>query len=119
MTPLLADHPDLVLWEVGTNAVLRGFEHAKADSVIREGIRRMKAIGADVVLIDLPFAPQVLTKPEAGDMVDLIANAAVQEKVDVFHRFALMRYWHDVEKIPFETFLSSDKLQMRRGWAAI
>ena len=99
-----SDHPDLVLWEVGTNAVLRGFEHAKADSVIREGIRRMKAIGADVVLIDLPFAPQVLTKPEAGDMVDLIANAAVQEKVDVFHRFALMRYWHDVEKIPFRDF---------------
>src|SRR5437016_11090235 len=39
-------HPDLVLWQVGTNAVLRGYEHARSDSVIRDGIRRMKAIGA-------------------------------------------------------------------------
>src|SRR4029453_9575361 len=47
-----AEHPALVLWQVGTNAVLRGYEHARADSVIREGIRRIKATGADVVLID-------------------------------------------------------------------
>jgi acyl-CoA thioesterase-1 len=107
-----ADHPDLVLWDVGTNAVLRGYGHSRADEVIREGIRRMKAGGADVVLIDPPFAPTVIAKPEANDMVDLIANAAAQEKVDAFHRFALMRHWHDVQKIPFETFLSPDELHM-------
>jgi acyl-CoA thioesterase-1 len=107
-----ADHPDLVLWEVGTNAVLRGYEHSKADAVIRDGIRRMKAIGADVVLIDPAFAPKVIAEPEAGDMVDLIANAAAQEEVDAFHRFALTRHWHDVEKIPFETFLSPDELHL-------
>ena len=47
-----SEHPDLVLWQLGTNAVLRGYEHGKSDSVIREGIRRIKAIGADAVLID-------------------------------------------------------------------
>jgi acyl-CoA thioesterase I len=107
-----ADHPDLVLWEVGTDAILRGYEHAQADTVIREGITRMKASGADVVLIDPPFAPAVIAKPEATDMVNLIANTAAQEGADVFSRFALMRHWHEVDKIPFETFLSSDKLQM-------
>jgi acyl-CoA thioesterase-1 len=30
----------------------------------------------------------------------------------VFHRFTLMRYWHEHEGIPFETFLSSDGLHM-------
>jgi acyl-CoA thioesterase-1 len=111
-----AEHPDLVLWQVGTNAVLRGYEHSKSDAVIRDGIRRMKAIGADVVLIDPQFAPKVIANPEIADMVDLISTAAAQEKVDVFHRFALMRYWHDVEKIPFEAFLSSDGLHMN-NWA--
>src|SRR5881227_3126494 len=33
-----SEHPDLVLWQLGTNAVLRGYEHGKSDSVIREGI---------------------------------------------------------------------------------
>jgi acyl-CoA thioesterase I len=111
-----AEHPDLVLWQVGTNAVLRGYEHAKSDAVIRDGIRRMKAIGADVVLIDPQFAPKVIANPEIDDMVDLISSAGAQAKADVFHRFALMRYWHDVEKIPFETFLSSDGLHMN-DWA--
>jgi len=51
----------------------------------------MKAIGADVVLIDPQFAPKVIAKPEIEDMVDLISSAATQENVDLFHRFALMR----------------------------
>jgi acyl-CoA thioesterase-1 len=107
-----AEHPDLVLWQVGTNAVLRGYEHPKSDALIRDGIRRIKATGADVVLIDPQFAPKVIAQPQAEDMVDLIANAARQEHVDVFHRFALMRHWHDIDGIPFEAFLSSDGLHM-------
>src|SRR5436305_7673931 len=107
-----AEHPDLVLWQVGTNAVLRGYEHSKSESLIREGIRRMKATGADVVLIDPQFAPKVLAQPEIEDMVDLISSAVRQEHVDLFHRFALMRHWHDIDGIPFEAFLSSDGLHM-------
>jgi hypothetical protein len=72
----------------------------------------MKAIGADVVLIDPQFAPKVIAKPEIEDMVDLISRAAKQENVDVFHRFALMRHWHDIDGMPFEAFLSPDGLHM-------
>jgi acyl-CoA thioesterase I len=107
-----AERPDLVLWQVGTNAVLRGYEHSKSSFLIRDGIRRMKAIGADVVLIDPQFAPKVIAKPEVDDMVDLISRAAAQENVDVFHRFALMRHWHDIDGMPFEAFLSPDGLHM-------
>jgi acyl-CoA thioesterase I len=72
----------------------------------------MKAIGADVVLIDPQFAPKVIAKPEIEDMVDLISSAAALEKVGVFHRFALMRHWHDIDGMPFEAFLSPDGLHM-------
>jgi acyl-CoA thioesterase-1 len=107
-----AERPDLVLWQVGTNAVLRGYEHSKSTFLIRDGVRRMKAIGADVVLIDPQFAPKVIAKPEIEDMVDLISSVAAQEHVDVFHRFALMRHWHDIDGMPFEAFLSPDGLHM-------
>ena len=30
----------------------------------------------------------------------------------VFHRFALMRRWHETQQMPFETFLSPDGLHM-------
>jgi hypothetical protein len=72
----------------------------------------MKAIGVDVVLIDPQFAPKVIAKPEIEDMVDLISSVAAQENVDVFHRFALMRHWHDIDGMPFEAFLAPGGLHM-------
>jgi acyl-CoA thioesterase I len=107
-----AAHPDVVLWQVGTNAVLRDNPLGPVDRLVHEGIARIKAIGADVVLIDPQFAPKVTVKPDADEMVSLISAAAKQASVDLFPRFTLMRWWHDRDAIPFEVFLSSDLLHM-------
>jgi len=107
-----AEHPTLVIWQLGTNAVLQGYEHARSDAVIREGIRKIKDIGADAVLIDPQYAPKVIEHPQIEDMIGLISSAAAQENVDLFHRFALMRYWHEREGLPFQAFLSPDGLHM-------
>jgi acyl-CoA thioesterase I len=108
-----AAHPDVVLWQVGTNAVLRDNPLGPVDRLVHDGIARIKAIGADVVLIDPQFAPQVLAKSDAVEIVDLISSfAAKQVGVDLFPRFALMRGWHDQEAMPFEAFLSTDLLHM-------
>jgi acyl-CoA thioesterase-1 len=65
-----------------------------------------------VVLIDPQFAPKVLAMPEIDEMIDLIATTAQREHVGLFHRFAIMRHWHQVAGIPFDTFLSADQLHM-------
>jgi acyl-CoA thioesterase I len=107
-----AAHPDVVLWQVGTNTVLRDNPLGPVDQLVHKGIARIKAIGADVVLIDPQFAPKVIAKPDAEEMVDLISAAAKQASVDLFPRFALMREWRDKEGVPFEAFLSPDLLHM-------
>jgi acyl-CoA thioesterase I len=109
---VLAEKPDLILWQVGTNAVLRDNPIGPANSLIFEGLRRMKASGADVVLIDPQFAPKVLAKSEAETMVATIAATAKSQNVDLFRRFAVMRHWRHVARIPFETFISPDELHM-------
>jgi acyl-CoA thioesterase I len=106
------DKPDVVLWQVGTNAVLRDDPIGPVDRLIVDGLTRMKALGADVVLIDPQFAPKVLAKPEAESMVSDIAEASTSRGVDLFPRFAVMREWHDAAAIPFEAFLSPDLLHM-------
>jgi hypothetical protein len=83
-----------------------------ATSAGRDGIRRMKALDADVVLIDAQFALKVIVKPDVEGMIDLIAAAATQEHVGLFHRFALMRHWHEVDGMPFATFVSADGVHM-------
>src|SRR4029079_13812602 len=72
----------------------------------------IRAIGADVVLIDPQFAPKVIAKPDAEAMVALISSAAKQEDVDLFRRFDMMRHWRDVDHLTFETFVSPDGLHM-------
>jgi hypothetical protein len=106
------DKPDVVLWQLGTNAVLRDVPISAVDQLLTDGLMRMKALGADVVLIDPQFAPQVLGRRETEGMVDTIEAASTSRSVDLFPRFKLMREWHEQEAIPFETFLSMDLLHM-------
>jgi acyl-CoA thioesterase I len=109
---VIAEHPDLILWQVGTNAVLRDEPLKPAGTLIREGLAKLKATGADVVLIDPQYAPKVLKTHDVEGMVALIARAAKEADVDLFHRFALMQRWRETENIPFGAFLSKDGLHM-------
>jgi acyl-CoA thioesterase-1 len=111
-TGVIAAHPDLVLWQVGTNSVLHDSPLKSHALLLHEGIAQLKEAGADVVLMDMQYAPQVLAKPETPGMEDQIAFAAKQENVDLFGRYALMRNWHEVQHIPFDTFVAPDQLHM-------
>jgi acyl-CoA thioesterase I len=111
-TAVIAEKPDLVLWQVGTNSVLRDKAVLPHANLLHEGLQRLKATGADVVLIDPQYAPRVVSKPNCEGMVSLIATAAKAEHVGVFHRYELMRRWRESEQLPFETFISADGLHM-------
>ena len=93
---VLKEKPDLVLWQVGTNSVLRDKPLGPHSPLLLDGIRRLKAAGADVVLIDPQYVPRVIAKADAEGMVRLIATTAKrQDDVDLeIQRFAVMRWWH-------------------------
>ena len=65
---VVAEKPDLVLWQVGTNSVLRDQDPAKVDAAIGEGLERLKQMDTDVVLIDPQYAPRVITKASADGL---------------------------------------------------
>jgi acyl-CoA thioesterase I len=109
---VLAEKPDLVLWQVGTNAVLRAGDFQLTSSAIQEGLVRLRASGADIILIDPQFAPRVTAKAQIESMVSLVATLAKQYNVNLFRRFAVMQNWRKTSGIPFETFVSPDGLHM-------
>ena len=112
---VFAAHPDLVLWQVGSNAVLLGRPIAPTGLLIDEGLRQLKAAGSDVVLIDPQYAPKVIAKHDEHDvdlMVALISTASRDMQINLFQRFALMRYWRLTKGLPFSAFLSKDELHM-------
>ena len=106
---VIDEKPDLVLWQVGSNSVLR--DHPTPGQVIQDGVERLKSTGADVVLINPQFAPKILAKPHAAHAVDVITATARDNEVGLFDRFSVMRHWRD-KGVPFEAFLSPDGLHM-------
>jgi lysophospholipase L1-like esterase len=69
--------PDLVIWQVGTNAVLRNLDPTETAKEIEEGVSRIQAGGADLVLVDPQYSPAVNAKPEnAGKMIGLLKKIA-------------------------------------------
>ncbi|MBR1143586.1 SGNH/GDSL hydrolase family protein [Bradyrhizobium sp. AUGA SZCCT0431] len=112
-TSVIDMHPDLVIWQVGTNAVLRNLDPAETIKLVEDGVARIQATGADLVLIDPQYSPRVNERAEsAGKMINLLNKVAELRKVGIFPRFEVMRDWHEKQAIPMDNFVIADGLHM-------
>jgi lysophospholipase L1-like esterase len=112
-TAVIDVHPDLVIWQVGTNAVLRNLDPGDTAKLVEDGVARIQAAGSDIVLVDPQYSPQVTQRPErAAKMVNLLGKVAQLRHVGIFPRFEVMRDWHEKQDIPVESFVISDGLHM-------
>jgi lysophospholipase L1-like esterase len=109
---VIAEKPDLVLWQVGSNAVMRDRALPAQEALIRTGIARLRKTEADIVLLDPQYTTAVLAHAVAVPMVELIGTEARRQGVGGFRRFALMKAWREKESIPFEAFSIADGLHM-------
>jgi lysophospholipase L1-like esterase len=112
-TSVLDMKPDLVIWQVGTNAVLRNLDPSETAKLVEDGVARIQAAGADLVLVDPQYSPAVTAKAEsAGKMVQLLGKVAALKHVGFFPRFEVMREWHENQSMPFDSFVIADGLHM-------
>jgi lysophospholipase L1-like esterase len=136
-TDVIAEQPDLVIWQVGTNAVWQdpaqkppppSFD--ETTSAIRDGLIKLgNRTQADVILMDLQYVPAVLTpakKAKAIAMVAAISELARDAGVNVFRRFAFMKGLLEVEQVSFDRMVDptddsrlhdSDWTTQRVAWA--
>ncbi|WP_247870523.1 SGNH/GDSL hydrolase family protein [Azospirillum sp. TSO5] len=87
----LSAKPDLVIWQVGANTVLRDGDQGLSERSIRQGVARLRAAGVDVVLMDLQYAPKMLEKTGVAPMLTRITGIATDNHIGLFHRFDVMR----------------------------
>ncbi len=109
---VVAAHPDLVIWQVGSNAVLRRDNLDADGELMREGVDLLKRDGIDVVLMDLQYAPRIVERPASSAMEDLIAATADRAHVGLFRRFALMHYWQTSHSPDASPMVGADGLHM-------
>jgi lysophospholipase L1-like esterase len=88
---VLRYRPDLVIWQLGTNDVVWRGIASNSEEMLAGSVRRIKAAMADVILLDLQYAPLVLLTGRHTRMEAIIAAVARQENVGLFPRFLLMK----------------------------
>jgi lysophospholipase L1-like esterase len=109
---VLANKPALMIWQVGTNAAWKDYFLDDVRAAILRGLNHLAGTGADVVLMNLQFAPALLDLKEAPtpatqQMQDIIATIAKDSGVALFRRFEIMRHWHVDRSVPFDQMISN------------
>ncbi|HEY5302408.1 MAG TPA: SGNH/GDSL hydrolase family protein, partial [Acetobacteraceae bacterium] len=116
----IAVRPQLIIWQVGTNAALRRMDVEGFRADVVAGVRRAQAAGIDVVLMDNQRAPRVLAVGTADIAIDqALAQAAEETGVSLFSRDHLMEAWEE-EGAPAADFTAPDKLHHNdRGYRCL
>ena len=109
---VLAHKPDLVIWQAGTNELLRREKAADYVQVLRDGIRKLKAAGVDVILMDAQYAPSVIAQPRYADFVAGTSLIAKEEGIGLFSRFEIMQHWSQAGGDKAPRVLDPDGLHM-------
>ena len=116
---VLALHPQVVIWQVGANAALRGGDPLAFRRLVTAGVSRMQAHGIDVVLMDNQRSPRLLASPEDAVFDRALAEIAWHTGAGLFSRDRLMRGWARAGDPP-GLFIAVDSLHHNdRGYACV
>ena len=105
-------NPALVIWQVGTNAAWKDYFLDDVGAAIIRGIDHLSEANADLVLMNLQYAPALLQQDETPkaatqEMLRIIETIAAEHDVALFRRFEIMRYWHLKRGIPVDQMISN------------
>jgi ABC-type amino acid transport substrate-binding protein len=93
---LLADNkPSLVIWQTGTYEAVRGSDPEEFRAAVSDGVEKLQAGGADVVLMNMQYSPRTESVVAVGPYAEGIRWVAREREVPVYDRLAIMRHWYD------------------------
>ncbi len=90
---VLLEHPDLVIWQTGSNDPLTGVPVERFSELTRQGIAAIRATGADVVLMDQQWCKRLTGVANTQLYADALHAVAAELGVPVIRRYDMMRSW--------------------------
>ena len=109
---VLAEKPDLVIWQVGTNESLAGDTIHAMRELILEGIDTLEMAGIDIILMSPQYAPRFNEKPDHLLRVEAVRATGREKHVGVFRRFEIMQNWVARDNMTVDAMISKDGLHM-------
>jgi hypothetical protein len=90
---VIALQPTLVIWETGTTDAVRGTELDEFRQTLQASIDRLRASGAEVVLMDPQFSRQTHAVINFDRYESVLREVTDANEVPLFRRHDLMRHW--------------------------
>jgi len=86
--------PTLVIWQVGSNAVLRGMAPGLYRERVEAGLDQLRAAGIEVMLMDSQEAPRLQAMLEQKARIEALTTGIARARgIPLFSRGELMRRW--------------------------
>jgi len=109
---LAEDHPSLVIWQAGTADAINGVETEDFRSSLEDGIDKIQAAGADVILMNMQYSPRTASMLDVSAYADVMRHVAQQRNALLFDRLAIMQYWNEIGT--FDLYAATKKYDMAR-----
>ena len=94
---VIAAEPDLVVWQTGSNDPLQQVPLETFEGLTRAGIQRLRATGADLVLVDQQYCRALEECPDFPRFLEALHRIAAEAEVPLFDRYRRMRDWCTAE----------------------
>jgi lysophospholipase L1-like esterase len=107
------EKPDLVIWQTGTNDAVRGTEPSAFRDTLSEGILKLQAGGADVILMNMQYSPRTESIVAVDAYDDSMRWVAREREVPLFDRLAIMRHWYDAGQ--FDLYAATKDMAMAKA----
>jgi hypothetical protein len=100
---LTEEKPTLIVWQTGTVDAMRGVEPDEFGAVVNDGVEKILAAGADVILMNMQYSPRTDTMIAASPYAENLRWVSQQRNVPLFDRLGIMRHWSDTGIFDFHT----------------
>jgi acyl-CoA thioesterase I len=119
LASVIGEHPDLIIWQTGSNDPLRG---VPIDRFVQEtiaGIQQIRAAHVDVMLMEPQLCSRLTGRHSSNAYRHALRAIGAGMRVPVIRRYDLMTTWLDEYLVTPAQLLSPDGLHMADGGYAL
>lgn len=109
---VLDEHPDLLIWQTGTNAALKRNNVDAFSKDLQLGLKKLRAAHIDVMFMTPQQSPRFDEAPNHQAFTDRIEQAAKRSGAPVIRRYDYMKYWKASGQMTTAEMINDDGLHM-------
>jgi acyl-CoA thioesterase-1 len=112
---VIAEHPDLIIWQTGSNDPLRDLPLDRFVQETTAGVQEIRSARIDLMLLEPQLCRQLEGKATSIEYRDALRTIGTEMDVPVIRRYDLMRSWLADGVLTPAEMLSPDGLHMADG----